>query len=223
MSGSVQHHLLPAFPLHHLLLAFPLGCNFAEVSERSTKWREPRRDLDAHAAEKERLERGWPIRGEGIECGVKCKSKWNSVREAPLHWFERSTQHFHPAIRGFQVPRGVSRLAQTCREQLENGDTHDDLWNASQKEMKYHGKMCGFLRMYWAKKVSLVHHSTRLPSVWGQIWYIQAMNAFLGARSYCCNLNYLAIDAGWVASSHPTAWDLTLSPTTLERGLVSLS
>ena len=39
-------------------------------------------------------------------------------------------------------------------EQLEKGETHDELWNASQKEMTHTGKMHGFMRMYWAKKVS---------------------------------------------------------------------
>ncbi len=41
-----------------------------------------------------------------------------------------------------------------CREELEKGETHDELWNASQKEMVHTGKMHGFMRMYWAKKVS---------------------------------------------------------------------
>jgi len=38
-------------------------------------------------------------------------------------------------------------------EQLEQAKTHDQLWNAAQKEMVYHGKMHGFMRMYWAKKI----------------------------------------------------------------------
>jgi deoxyribodipyrimidine photo-lyase len=38
-------------------------------------------------------------------------------------------------------------------EQLENSQTHDDLWNSAQKEMVYLGKMHGYLRMYWAKKI----------------------------------------------------------------------
>ena len=37
--------------------------------------------------------------------------------------------------------------------QLENSKTHDELWNAAQKQLVYDGKMHGFLRMYWAKKV----------------------------------------------------------------------
>eukprot|EP00252_Welwitschia_mirabilis_P013725 TRINITY_DN3022_c0_g1_i3.p1 TRINITY_DN3022_c0_g1~~TRINITY_DN3022_c0_g1_i3.p1 ORF type:complete len:340 (-),score=58.79 TRINITY_DN3022_c0_g1_i3:353-1372(-) len=39
------------------------------------------------------------------------------------------------------------------REQLEKAETFDPLWNASQLEMVYHGKMHGFMRMYWAKKI----------------------------------------------------------------------
>ncbi len=38
-------------------------------------------------------------------------------------------------------------------EQLENSQTHDDLWNAAQKQMVVLGKMHGYLRMYWAKKI----------------------------------------------------------------------
>ena len=38
-------------------------------------------------------------------------------------------------------------------KQFENGDTHDDLWNAAQMEMVKWGKMHGYLRMYWAKKI----------------------------------------------------------------------
>jgi len=38
-------------------------------------------------------------------------------------------------------------------DQFEKGQTHDDLWNAAQKEMVKSGKMHGYLRMYWAKKI----------------------------------------------------------------------
>jgi deoxyribodipyrimidine photo-lyase len=37
--------------------------------------------------------------------------------------------------------------------QFETAQTHDDLWNAAQKEMVKSGKMHGYLRMYWAKKI----------------------------------------------------------------------
>ncbi len=39
------------------------------------------------------------------------------------------------------------------REQFENAQTHDDLWNAAQKELTETAKMHGYLRMYWAKKI----------------------------------------------------------------------
>lgn len=40
-----------------------------------------------------------------------------------------------------------------CREHFERGATHDKLWNAAQLEMVHFGKMHGFMRMYWAKKI----------------------------------------------------------------------
>ena len=39
------------------------------------------------------------------------------------------------------------------RAQFEQARTHDDLWNAAQLEMVQTGKMHGYLRMYWAKKI----------------------------------------------------------------------
>merc|ERR1719203_2618400 len=37
--------------------------------------------------------------------------------------------------------------------QLEKAQTHDALWNAAQNELRGAGKMHGFMRMYWAKKI----------------------------------------------------------------------
>lgn len=39
------------------------------------------------------------------------------------------------------------------QKELEGAKTHDELWNASQNEMLRTGKMHGYLRMYWAKKI----------------------------------------------------------------------
>lgn len=38
-------------------------------------------------------------------------------------------------------------------EVFEKAETHDDLWNAAQREMAVKGKMHGYMRMYWAKKI----------------------------------------------------------------------
>jgi deoxyribodipyrimidine photo-lyase len=36
---------------------------------------------------------------------------------------------------------------------LEGEKTHDPYWNAAQKEMRVTGKMHGYMRMYWGKKI----------------------------------------------------------------------
>ena len=38
-------------------------------------------------------------------------------------------------------------------QELENAATHDHLWNAAQNQMVIDGKMHGYMRMYWAKKI----------------------------------------------------------------------
>jgi deoxyribodipyrimidine photo-lyase len=38
-------------------------------------------------------------------------------------------------------------------EELEAAKTHDPYWNAAQKEMVIKGKMHGYMRMYWGKKI----------------------------------------------------------------------
>lgn len=38
-------------------------------------------------------------------------------------------------------------------DEFEQAATHDPLWNAAQKEMVKTGKMHGYMRMYWAKKI----------------------------------------------------------------------
>lgn len=39
------------------------------------------------------------------------------------------------------------------REELEHAETHDPYWNAAQTEMVIRGKMRGYMRMYWGKKI----------------------------------------------------------------------
>jgi len=38
-------------------------------------------------------------------------------------------------------------------QELESAKTHDPYWNAAQKEMVFKGKMHGYMRMYWGKKI----------------------------------------------------------------------
>jgi deoxyribodipyrimidine photo-lyase len=39
------------------------------------------------------------------------------------------------------------------QDELEQGNTHDPYWNAAQKQMVVEGKMHGYMRMYWGKKI----------------------------------------------------------------------
>ena len=39
------------------------------------------------------------------------------------------------------------------KEEFEQAKTKDNLWNAAQTEMMQKGKMSGYMRMYWAKKI----------------------------------------------------------------------
>lgn len=39
------------------------------------------------------------------------------------------------------------------KKQFENAATHDPLWNAAQRQLAMTGKMHGYMRMYWAKKI----------------------------------------------------------------------
>ena len=39
------------------------------------------------------------------------------------------------------------------QDAFEHSKTHDELWNAAQRQMTVKGKMHGYMRMYWAKKI----------------------------------------------------------------------
>lgn len=57
------------------------------------------------------------------------------------------------AIETLKKHEGDKREYLYTREQFDNAQTHDNLWNAAQIQLKREGKMHGFMRMYWAKKI----------------------------------------------------------------------
>lgn len=72
--------------------------------------------------------------------------------------------HYNPqydAVAGFpawaqetlRLHRRDRRRYLYSQRQFEQAETHDDLWNAAQLQMAVTGKMHGYLRMYWAKKI----------------------------------------------------------------------
>ncbi len=58
------------------------------------------------------------------------------------------------ALRTLENHRYDSRPVLYDIDELENFTTHDDLWNASQKELVHHGRIHSYMRMLWAKKIA---------------------------------------------------------------------
>lgn len=52
------------------------------------------------------------------------------------------------------------------KQQLEDAQTHDDLWNAAQTQLRKTGKIHGYLRMYWAKKILEWTNSPKTAVEW---------------------------------------------------------
>lgn len=57
------------------------------------------------------------------------------------------------AMRTLNVHKKDRRPYIYSLKQLEKAQTHDKYWNAAQKEMVITGKMNGYMRMYWGKKI----------------------------------------------------------------------
>jgi len=65
-----------------------------------------------------------------------------------------SAEGFPPwAVKTLEAHRRDLREYQYSAEIFETGETHDPLWNAAQMEMVKLGKMHGYMRMYWGKKI----------------------------------------------------------------------
>jgi deoxyribodipyrimidine photo-lyase len=57
------------------------------------------------------------------------------------------------ALKSFKVHQNDRRPYCYSVKELEKAETHDPYWNAAQKEMMLKGKMHGYMRMYWGKKI----------------------------------------------------------------------
>ena len=58
-------------------------------------------------------------------------------------WAQKTLDEHRNDERDYLYPKG----------QFEEAKTHDSLWNAAQIQMMTTGKMHGYMRMYWAKKI----------------------------------------------------------------------
>jgi len=83
-------------------------------------------------------------------------------------------------------------------EELEKGETHDIYWNAAQKEMIYTGKMNGYMRMYWGKKI--IEWTSDIETAWK--WMIKLNDRYeLDGRD--AN-GYTGI--AWIFGKHDRPW-----------------
>jgi deoxyribodipyrimidine photo-lyase len=65
-----------------------------------------------------------------------------------------NTTSFKPwAVETLQNHMNDEREFMYSPEEFELANTHDPLWNAAQSELVSKGKMHGYMRMYWAKKI----------------------------------------------------------------------
>ncbi|HEM55507.1 MAG TPA: deoxyribodipyrimidine photolyase [Thermodesulfobium narugense] len=57
------------------------------------------------------------------------------------------------AIKTFDEHEDDKREYVYSLEEFEDSKTHDEIWNASQRELKKRGKIHNYMRMYWGKKI----------------------------------------------------------------------
>lgn len=69
--------------------------------------------------------------------------QYDSLAGAIPPWAQRTLQVHQPDKRPYLYDL----------EELETAKTHDPYWNAAQQEMVLTGKMHGYMRMYWGKKI----------------------------------------------------------------------
>ena len=81
---------------------------------------------------------------------------------------------------------------------LEKAETHDDYWNSAQKEMLVTGKMHGYMRMYWAKKI--IEWSENFGEAYETIKYLNN-KYFIDGRD---ENSYAGI--AWCFGKHDRAW-----------------
>ena len=82
------------------------------------------------------------VRGELSENFAFYNKDYDNINGGPA--FGKKTLDDH---------RGDKRPYVYTFEELDKGKTHDRLWNAAQLQQVNEGKMHGFMRMYWAKKI----------------------------------------------------------------------
>ncbi|XP_057304313.1 deoxyribodipyrimidine photo-lyase-like [Hydractinia symbiolongicarpus] len=82
------------------------------------------------------------VRGELAENYTFYNPNYDNLKGAPNFGLKTLTAHAND-----------EREYVYSYDEFVNGKTHDNLWNAAQFQLVRQGKMHGFMRMYWAKKI----------------------------------------------------------------------
>lgn len=82
------------------------------------------------------------VRRELAQNFVYYNDNYDSVKCIP-EWAQKSLREHEKDDRRYTY----------TQNQLETAQTHDPAWNAAQLQMVYLGKMHGYMRMYWGKKI----------------------------------------------------------------------
>lgn len=83
-------------------------------------------------------------------------------------------------------------------DELENYNTHDEYWNSAQKEMCISGKMHGYMRMYWGKKI--IEWTESPEEAWNILVYLNDKYSIDGRDPN----GYTGI--AWCFGKHDRAW-----------------
>uniref|UniRef100_T1HKC6 Deoxyribodipyrimidine photo-lyase n=2 Tax=Rhodnius prolixus TaxID=13249 RepID=T1HKC6_RHOPR len=103
------------------------------------------------------------------------------------------------AITTLDKHRADKRTYLYGQKELEESRTHDDLWNSAQIQLVKEGKMHGFLRMYWAKKIlewtSSPEEALRIALYLNDRYSLDGRdpNGFVGCMWSICGIH----DQGW--------------------------
>ena len=100
---------------------------------------------------------GWWNISEGAEAFLDQVITW---RELGFHFCHHRQEDYGDyqslpswALKTLDEHRGDKRPVIYSREELEDGKTHDPIWNAAQRQLTETGLMHNYLRMLWGKKV----------------------------------------------------------------------
>jgi deoxyribodipyrimidine photo-lyase len=114
--------------------------HFGQISAQRVAWQAQRHDI--HLASQEAFLEQLIIRRELADNFCLYSPGYHSLDAFP-EWAQASLNEHRTDPRYY-----VYRL-----DEFEKAQTHDDLWNAAQAELVQTGKMHGYLRMFWAKKI----------------------------------------------------------------------